>query len=133
MFQFLAKTFVLPTLIVAMSLMSIVPATGACEVIGKGCESEQDCCMGLDEVVQTCCSTSIYSVTCNCSVEQERPTTPLEQRTSDERDTSRLVASVLVASDVCDHSSQIQSTKDSALFYCLSSSHSQAVLCRWLT
>jgi hypothetical protein len=136
MFRFAANPFVSFALIAATAFAGVVPVVGACTAKEIQCGAEQccnTCCTGPDVSAQTCCSKVIQSHGCRCSVENERPATPQERRTSDERNNVRLVQSVVAAVFVADDESRLQLTDDATLYPFLPTSRRQAVLCRWLT
>jgi len=122
------------TLLVTIALASVVPAEGACDVKGGQCGSKQccgACCTEADAAEKSCCEAATPSRVCRCSAENDRPATPLERRSSGERENARLGES-LAAAIFVDDDNQTQRTEDVSLFSFLPSPCRQAVLCRWL-
>jgi len=140
MFRYSVNSLVAFAIITATAFAGVVPVTCACDARDKVCGSEQccgECSLGSNEPAPACCSASRSVSTkphiCQCSLENKRPVAPLERRNSDERDHTRRVESMVIALFVSDTEPRTWFSNDAPLFPYRSTSHRQAVLCRWLT
>ena len=123
-------------LVVATILAGVVPVAGACEMSSVQCGVKQcrrACCTKTIEPADLCCSTFSQLQACRCSVENQRPATPQERRTSDERDASRRAGGTLAVIFVGDDEILTLPIKDGPLFSSLPATRRQAILCLWLS
>lgn len=120
-------------LIVATTLVGITPAVGVCESKRGAKQCCGRCQANPSEASSTCCSKSAKPQACQCSVEQERPATPQERRTSDERNNARRAECMAVVLPSGDDQPPAPAIEDAALLSSQPESRRQAVLCRWLT
>lgn len=120
-------------LIVATTLAGVTPAIGVCESTHGSKQCCGHCQATLSEARSTCCSKSAEPQACQCSVDQERPATPQERRTSDERTEARHAKCMVTVLHVGDDQSPTPAIEDATLLSSQPKSRRQAVLCRWLT
>jgi hypothetical protein len=134
MFRPASKIFSL-VLIAATTLVGAVPVTGACDATGRERGSKHCCgvcCAELSEARHSCCSKSLQSQICQCSVDQGRPATPGERRTSDERNEARRIQCVAAVLFVDGDEQPAHAVQDASLRSSPPTLRRQAVLCHWL-
>ncbi|MEZ5940242.1 MAG: hypothetical protein R3C18_02545 [Planctomycetaceae bacterium] len=123
-------------LIAATLVTSVVPAVSHCAAQDFCREKTAACCCCARAVKSShsCCTESAEEHICRCTVDQERPAVPQEQRNSNERFEVRI--SICAVSDVpsLDDGQNVRRSSD-APYACLSHSTLRhlAVLCRWQT
>ena len=135
MFRLSTRSYLSLTLLAAMALSSVAAQTRACggqKIDGTSKQCCGACCVS-DELVDSCCSTARRPRVCRCSVENQRPATPRqERRPSDQRDDARRTESTATVIFVGHDESPERFAEDATLFSGLPTSRLQAVLCRWL-
>jgi hypothetical protein len=122
-------------LIAATTLVGVAPGTSACDATGRERASKHCCgvcCAKLSEARHSCCSKSLQSQACQCSVDQERPATPRERRSSDERNDVRRAEFVADVLFVDGDERPARAIQDATLLSSQPTLRRQAVLCRWL-
>ncbi|QDT20278.1 hypothetical protein [Gimesia chilikensis] len=84
------------------------------------------------DVEQGCCSATSHQLRCRCSVEQKLPVIPDENRSSQEREVSRLAANQVITYVVCTQQLQSGTAFDTPQFSFQPTLHQQEILCSWL-
>ena len=126
----LARTILSLLLIAATALVSVAPEAGACGAMGRGRESKRCCCAGGSSAA--CCTASAPRAGCQCAVDQERPATPPQRQTSDDRNDARQIecVAILPFADKDEHTAD--AAQDVSLLSSQPALRRQAILCRWL-
>ncbi|HBL42790.1 MAG TPA: hypothetical protein DDZ90_05290 [Planctomycetaceae bacterium] len=99
---------------------------------GSYCGTEACCCSPSIEAEHSCCSQTSHQLQCRSSVEKELPVAPEENRSSQERESSRRAATAVVMLAVCTKQSQADATFDTPQFSFQPLLRQQVILCRWL-
>ena len=128
MFQTLIQSLISWMLVAATLLRGVVPSAQA----SHRCSTEACCCSPSMDAEQSCCSETSHQLRCRCSVEQELPVTPDENRSSQEREVSRLAATQVVTYVVCTQQLQSGTAFDTPQFSFQPTLHQQEILCSWL-
>ena len=135
MFRLSTRFYLSLTLFAAMALSSVVPQMRVCAGTEINGTSKQCCgaCDISDEQVDSCCSSVKLHRVCRCSVENQRPAAPRqERRPSDQRDDARRAEGTATVIFVGHDEFLERFAEDATLFSGLPTSGLQAVLCRWL-
>ncbi|WP_145441719.1 hypothetical protein [Gimesia chilikensis] len=128
MFQSLTQSLISWMLVAATLLGGVVPSAQA----NQRCEAEACCCSPSMDAEQSCCSETSPQLRCRCSAEKEFPIAPDENRTSQEREISRLAATQVVTYVDCMQQLQSGTAFDAPQFSFQPTLHQQEVLCSWL-
>jgi heme A synthase len=128
MFQFLTQSLICWMLVAATLFGGVVSSAQA----GHGCDVEICCCSPSLDAEQSCCSETSAQLQCQCSVEKELPVTPDNHRPSQEREVSRLAATLVVTYDVCMQHMHSGTASDTPRLSFQPILRQQEILCSWL-
>ena len=121
-------------LTLATLLAGVVPVDGRCLESRNGTQADCCCCTQPAKGSRACCQNPASTVTCSCSVGQERPAVPRERRSANEQVDVRVVqwvTSVMPTADVRHRRPDFATA--STISLSSSTLRHLAVLCRWQT
>lgn len=120
-------------LILATLLVGVVPADGRCLESRNGTQADCCCCTQPAKGSHACCQNPASTVICSCSVGQERPAVPREQRSVNEQVDVRVLQWVTTVMPTGDERCRPDFAIASTISLSSSTLRHLAVLCRWQT